>query len=408
LIFAFVTPYTCIGGFVDQNAILHIDGDDFFAAVARVKDSTLRDRPLIIGHLLSHGAVVAGSYETRQAGIQPGLSMNLARRLCPEATMIQIDWDFVLKVSKALLTLLSRYSPLVEPAGVDSAFIDYSGCHRLFGPPVDFAVRLRKEIQEQLRISISIGLAAGKTVSAVACRAAKMGTIETVEHGREHSFLSKCPLQWLPGMDARLVRFFSEMGIGMIGELAKIPIETMEHILGIEGRTLARRARAIEGSRVRPVPFGEAPSAVVTFSEDMIECDVVLPRLAVLASELCGSLRQQRLSARHILTKVKHSDQRIVTLQMPLQPPSNRDPDVFRVVRQCFLKLYKRRVRIRAIEVQAKHLIHCPSELPLGDAAYRLKWDRALLAVDHVRRKHSGNTIVLGSALGGGRLIANV
>ncbi|MBN1879433.1 hypothetical protein JW823_04920 [bacterium] len=384
---------------MNHSAILHIDGDDFFATAARLKDPTLRNRPLIVGHLQSRGAVIANSYETRSSGIHPGLTMAQAKRLCPDAAMVQIDWDFIQRLSSALYMLVSRYSPLVESVGSDAFFLDYSGCHRLFGQATDFASRLREEISDRIRINVSVGLATDKAVSAVACRAAKMGKLESVASGREQDFLNSCPLQWLPGIDTHRSDYFAELGVRTIGELSRIPIEIMEHIMGSEGRILARRARGIEGSRVHPMQHSDMPAARAEFREDIIDPDKILTRLAILASDLGECLRRRRQASRYLVLRIGYSDFRIARLQMALTPPSNRDPEIFRCAREAFIRLYQRRVRIREVSIHAHHLTGHAAELPFGAAERRNRWDRTLTAVDRIRRKHHPGAMQLGAAL---------
>lgn len=384
---------------MNHSAILHIDGDDFFAAAARLKDPALRNRPLIVGHLQSRGTVVSSSYEIRHSGVCPGLTMAQAGRMCPEAVLVQVDWDFLERLSAGIRAVVGRYSPLVEPAGTDALFVDYSGCHRLFGPAVDFAARIQKEIREQVAIGVSVGLAADKAVSVVACRAAKMGMLESVAAGEEQRFLSGCPIRWLPGIDARLDDYFTELGIRTIGELAQVPAEIMEHLLGSDGKTLALRARGLEGSRVRSAVRADMPMITSEFIEDTIDPATVLARLAAIASDLGNCLRRIRQSPRCIVLRIGYSDFRTGRIQIPLTPPSNRDPDLFRAAREAFSRLYRRRVRIREISIQARCLATVVTELPFGDAERHNRWNRALIAADRIRHKYAPGKLLLGAAL---------
>ncbi|MGB3975217.1 MAG: hypothetical protein WBM02_03485 [bacterium] len=380
-------------------SILYIDGDDFFASVARLKDPTLRKRPLIIGDLDSRGAVVSTSREIRKSGIKPGFSMMQAKRICPDAELVQIDRPFVQKVSQRFFTLISNYSPLVELAEVDAVFLDYSGCERLFGSAENLATRLQKQIHGQIGFSVSIGLSSDKAVSAVACRAAKTGLLETVPLGAEKTFLCHCPLEWLPGVNSRLVSYFSDMGIKTIGEMSKVSSQLLEHLLGTEGRVLYLRAQGSERSYVHPTSSKKHPFSHIQFAKDMISPDAVLQYLARLASELCEKLRRHNMSAQQLITQIIYTDRKVEQIQAPIQPPSNRDHEVFQLARQSFLKLYRRRVRIRDVVLSAKHLSYPAPELPFGEAQKRLKWDQALHCVDKARKKYGSTAISLGASL---------
>lgn len=382
-----------------QSAILHVDGDDFFAALARHHDPKLRKKPVIIGYLRSRGAVVAASYETRCSGISPGMTMQHAARLCPDAAMVQIDWDRVRIASDTLLRILNRYSPLVETMGADAAFMDYSGCHALFGPPQDFARRLQKEIGDRMHISASVGVSPDKAVSRVACRSAKLGMMQWVKPGDEVAFLAACPLGWLPGIDDALRIQFEYMGVRSIGDLARIPVEVMEHVLGATGRLLALRARGMENARVRGCRDTDALESSKEFADDAISPEQILVDIAGLCSHIGFRLRRSRLSVQTLQLSIHYIDGRIVSGQTLLTPPSHRDPDLFQAARNLFLRLYLRRVRVRRIDLCAKKTAYCPAELPLGDAVHRVKWNLALAAADAARSRFSEHAVQLGAAL---------
>jgi DNA polymerase IV len=380
-------------------SILHLDGDDFFASIVRLKNPELRRRPLIIGHLHSRGATVATSRDIRKQGISPGIGMTQAKQLCPEATLIQIDWSLVHKFSMRLKHLVSRFSPLIEIAGPDSVFIDYSGCERLFGPAADFAIKLQKAVENGLGISFSAGLSANKAVSVVACRAAKLGRLESVKAGFESSFLSACPISWLPALQTRHVSFFSNLGLHTIGELAQVPLETLEHLLGKHGKTIGLQARGQEHSRVQCSYPKNTPFSQMEFPEDTLSIETIICRLASLSSNLCRKMRQKQLSAKQIRLSIKYSDRRLDSLQRTLNLPSSRDHEIFDVSKKLFLKLYQRRVRIRGITISAPCVTGIVPEIPFGDAEYRSKWDRVLSYMDTAHHTVKPNIVQLGVSL---------
>ncbi|MBN1355970.1 hypothetical protein JXA40_06815 [bacterium] len=370
-----------------QPAILHVDGDDFFASMARLKAPRLRGRPVVVGNLQSRGYVVAASYEARASGIHGGITMAQAERMCPGGALVQVDWNLARKASAALFGLLGRYSPRVERSALDALFVDYTGCGMLFGPPADFARRLQREIRDELNLSVSVGLAADKAVSAVACRAAKLGNFREVRPGCEMRFLMHCPVEWLPGMTPGLSDRFRRMGIRNIGHLAGIPEGILVHLYGSLGAVLWKRARGVEGGRVRPRGRPEEPCVREIFPSDILDAGILESRLAHLAGRLGNELRRRQRSAQHVLLRILYADGVLVQRQAALPLPSHRDPELFRAARVLFGQLYYRRVRVRSLALVARNIRYCPSELPLGDAARRAKWDRVLRAVDSTRTR---------------------
>lgn len=387
------------GGVVEHPSVLHVDGDDFFAELARRKQPDLRARPVIVGHLHSRGAVIAASYEARHAGIAPGITMQQAQRLCPDAVPVQIDWPLVHRVSNTLFQHLQKYSPQIEPLGSDAAYLDYSGCTGLFGPAPDFAKRLQEELQDNLKISVSIGLAPDKAVSAVACQSAKLGTLQYVRPGEEAAFMADCPLKWLPGIDTGLAKYFEHLGLQSIGDLARIPLDLLEHILGSRGRILGLRARARESGRVRGLGVQHRDTVSDDFPADRIDSELILTRVAGLVSHLGFSLRTQRLSVSVLGMDLRYTDGRHVRGHSPVTPPSNRDPEILKIARNLFKRLYVRRVRLRGVSLRARHAVHCPAELPFGESMHRIKWDKVLAAADSAKQRFSRDAVHIGAML---------
>ena len=130
--------------------VLHINVDDFYASVARVKNPALLHRSLIVSHLHSRGTVVSASYEARADGVRPGLTLAQARRLAPRARVIPFDAALFSRASEAVFRILAPYSPLVERTRLDEGFLDYTGCERLLGGPLDACARIQREIRDRL------------------------------------------------------------------------------------------------------------------------------------------------------------------------------------------------------------------------------------------------------------------
>ena len=370
---------------IGSETILHLDGDDFFASLARLRHPRLASRPVVVGNLQSRGIVVAASYEARSAGVSPGITMPQAERLCPTAALVQVDWNLVRRASLAILDRLSRYSPLLERAGVDAMFMDYSGCERLFGAPLDFARRLQRELRDDLKLSVSVGVASDKAVSHVACRAAKLGHLLRVAPGEERIFLEQCPVEWLPGMDGRFRERLRALSVRSIGQLAAIPPALLTHVFGPRGEVLVRQARGDEHAKVRPFHPPVDPEVTVALPSDLLDTGRILAQLALMDGDLGAELRARSRSARRIVLRILYSDSVPAQRQIRLDPPTHRDPEIYRAARDMFDALYTRRVRLRALTLSAGYLTYCPPELPFGDAARRRRWDGALAAADRIR-----------------------
>ena len=376
-----------------EPAILHIDGDDFFASLARLRHPRTTGRPVVVGNLQSRGYVVAGSYEARAFGVHPGITMSQAKRLCPDAVLVQVDWDLAKRAGIALSNLLGKYSPCIEQSFLDARFVDYTGCAPLFGPAADFSRSLQREIRDDLKLSVSVGVSADKAVSAVACRAAKLGSLQAVPTGNEAAFLGHCPVEWLPGVEGQMVPLMHSLSVHTIGNLAEIPVEILEHVFGMPGQVLSRRAQGIEQARVRPDYRAGDPEDREIFSSDTSNLLQITGKLAGMAGNLGARLRSMPRSTKAICLQLFYADGVIAQRQAPISPPTNLDPVLFRFARTLLHQLFTRRVRLKGIALSARYLTYISPELPLGDAITRSKWERVLAAADKVRLKYPQDTL---------------
>jgi DNA polymerase-4 len=332
--------------------IIHINADDYYASVVRMKDPLVRSRPVVVGYLSSRGSVVGASYEAREVGVRAGMTTVQARRLCPEAAFVQVDWDLFHRVSHAIFTLVDRYSPLVEPVRLDEGFVDYTGCSALFGHARDVAWRLQKEIAAQLRLPISLGLAANKLVSEVASRAAKRSGLIEVPSGEERRFLAEFPVRWLPGAGTVWAKTFDALGVKRIGTLAEIPEPLIERVFGSFGVTLAARARGIDH---RPVLSGrngrtaECIQACETFAEDIISAHQLDAHLYALAERVGRALRRCGQGAKQIRLQLTYTDGYGSTHTAHVKRLTALDRDIYREAEPLLERAFRRRVKVRTL-----------------------------------------------------------
>ncbi|MBI4720660.1 MAG: DNA polymerase IV [Chitinivibrionia bacterium] len=376
--------------------IIHVNTDDFYASVIRIKDPSLRRRPVVVGYLSGRGAVVAASYEARETGVRPGVTTSQARRLCPEAAFVQADWNLFRRASGALFSVVDRYSPLVEPAGLDEGFLDYTGCAALFGAARDTAWSLQREIAKRFSLSISLGLGANKLVSRIASRAAKRGGLVDVPPGTERQFLAGFPVGWLPGVGEAWSATFAALGVATIGTLADIPDPLVAHVFGSRGRVLAVRARGIDN---RPVVPGNGRQALerveahVTFEDDVICADYLDAQLYALAEQLGRKLRRLAGGARRIDLRLTYTDGYCAAHAASMPQPTALDRDIYREARVLLKRAFNRRVKVRALSLAV------PSAAPFVEQGDLFLPERRKLAglyqaCDAIRDKHGEGRIL--------------
>ena len=151
------------------NYILHIDMDAFFASVEVKDNPDLQDKPVLVGGSPEQrGVVAACSYKAREFGIHSAMPMYQALRLCPKAIVMPVRMSRYVELSKQIHKIFLNYTPDVEPISIDEAFLDVTGCIKLFGSAETIGKQIKTEIKEQTDLTASVGLAPNKFLAKLA------------------------------------------------------------------------------------------------------------------------------------------------------------------------------------------------------------------------------------------------
>ena len=230
-----------------EATILHADLDSFYASVEQRDEPRLRGRPVIVGA----GVVLAASYEAKAFGVRTPMPLGRARRLCPQAVVVPPRMAAYSEASKAAYRVFDDMSPFVEGLSIDEAFLDVRGMRRIAGEPVEIAERLRCAVRERVGLPITVGVARTKFLAKVASAVAKPDGLLLVPPDLELEFLHPLPVESLWGVGAVTAEKFRDRGIRTVGQLARVPEEALEAMLG---RAQGRHLHALAHNRdPRPV-----------------------------------------------------------------------------------------------------------------------------------------------------------
>jgi DNA polymerase IV len=233
--------------FVHEATILHADLDSFYASVEQRDHPRLRGRPVIV----SAGVVLAASYEAKAYGVRTAMSGAQARRLCPEAAVVEPRISAYAEASKAVYRVFDDTTPLVEGMSIDEAFLDVRGLRRLAGTPAEIAVRLRGAVLERVGLPITVGVARTKFLAKVASGVAKPDGLLVVPPDRELAFLHPLPVERLWGVGPVTAARLHARGIRTVGQVAQLAEATLVSMLG---GASGRRLHALAHNRdTRPV-----------------------------------------------------------------------------------------------------------------------------------------------------------
>jgi DNA polymerase-4 len=215
--------------FVNGEAtILHADLDSFYASVEQRDDPRLRGRPVIVGS----GVVLAASYEAKAYGVRSPMGGAQARRLCPQAVVVEPRMSAYAEASQAVFSVFHDTTPLVEGLSIDEAFLEVGGLRRVSGTPTEIAVRLRRDVQERVGLPITVGVARTKFLAKVASAVAKPDGLLVVPPDGELAFLHPLPVERLWGVGPVTAAKLHERGIATVGQVADLDEAVLVALLG--------------------------------------------------------------------------------------------------------------------------------------------------------------------------------
>ena len=311
------------------RAIIHVDLDAFYASVEQLRRPELRGRPVIVGGAgdeYRRGVVSAASYEARRYGVHSAMSLITARRLCPHAVVLPVDFAAYRSASRDVFAIARELTPQIEPLSLDEAYLDVTASVLTMGAPEEMAGRLRDRIAQECALDASCGVATSKLVAKVASDLRKPRGFVVVPPGEEAAFLAPLPLRRLPGLGPATEKALTGLGISTLGELAGYPLGTLRRRLGDHAAvSLTERARGIDRS---PVVVPERPKSVSreeTFSVDVGDRDELHRRLRECAADVGRQLRRGGWTARTATLKLRYSDFSTLTRQLTWSSPQQGD-----------------------------------------------------------------------------------
>ena len=302
--------------------ILHLDMDAFYASVEQLDNPDLRGKPVIIGGA-DRGVVSTASYEARKFGVRSAMPMFQARRLCPHGVFIRGRMSRYAEKSREIMLLLGRFSPLVEQASVDEAYLDATGLERVFGSARNMAEELQGVIRDSSGLTCSIGLAPVKFLAKITSDMRKPAGLTVLAHDEVPAFLERLPVGRIPGVGPQMLKSLELLGIRMAADVQRYPKSFWQERMGKAGEVLFDRGHGIDPRPVEPYADPKSESAENTFAKDTADVEELSVWLLRQSERVGRSLRRQGLSGRTITLKLKYADFTQKTRSRTLKEPTN-------------------------------------------------------------------------------------
>ena len=385
---------------VMARCIFHIDLDAFFASVEQVHNPELKGKPVVVGGDPNRRGVVSSpSYEARPYGIRSGMPLSKARRLCPQAIFLQVNLNRYREASTKFMKILTDFSPIIEPLGLDEAYLDVTEYQQLHGSPEQMALAIKARINKNLNLTASVGIASCKVVAKIASDLCKPDGLLEIAPGEERDFLTPLPVSKLPGVGGKTEQALKEMDITTIGELASCPLEEIRKIFGMPGIIMHRYANSIDNRAVEMPGESKSINRQITFAHDTSDRNFLESNLRGLCNEISAKLRSQNSLASCIAIKLRYADFKTITRQVTLREASNVTQVIFSTALQLLNEvLSKSEKPIRLIGIKVSILTGKEKQLSLfgptePDTEKQKRLDNAIA---QIRRKYSATSIKRG------------
>jgi len=390
-----------------MKTYFHVDMDAFFVSVEELFDPGLKGKPVVVGGQRDQrGVVSAASYAARKFGVHSAMPLRTAARLCPQAIFVDGHPDRYRDCSHKVHVVLKSFSPLVDMASIDEAYMDMTGTERLHGPPLAAAHALHERMKRETQLNCSIGIATSRLVAKITSDQAKPNGIMWVIPGHEARFLSPLEIRRVPGVGKATEKALHDCGIRKVGDLAALDESFLEQRFGQWGLALAGKARGRDAGGWYSGEVGDdvGPKSIShehTFNEDTADDGVLEATLARLSEMVGRRLRDQGLHARTLQLKLRYSDFSTITRAHSLDHATQLDTEIFEQARALFRSNWKPRSTIRLLGVQASGLEYGEGQLNLLEGDRAARWRKALAAVDQLREKFGDDSVALAAGLKG-------
>ena len=302
--------------------VLHVDLDQFIAAVEVLRRPELAGRPVVVGgdgDPTKRGVVSTASYEARTYGVHSGLPLRTAARRCPEAVFLPVDKEAYEAVSERVMAALRESGATLEVMGWDEAFLGLD-----HDDPEGFARGLQRRVREVTRLDCTVGIGQNKLQAKLATGFGKPAGIFRLTYENWFEVLGARPPDALWGIGPKTARRLAELGIRTVADLAATDPESLARQFGpTTGPWLVLLAsghgeRAVDETPYQPRSHGKE----VTFQRNIADWTRVRAEIARLAELVAGELASEPRPAVRVVVKVRYAPFVTQTHGHPLTAPT--------------------------------------------------------------------------------------
>jgi DNA polymerase-4 len=390
-----------------MRTIFHLDMDAFFVSVEELFDPSLKGKPVVVGGRPNErGVVSAASYAARKFGVHSAMPLRTAYKACPQAIFVDGHPERYREYSEKVFEVLNSFSPRVEMASIDEAYLEMTGTERLLGPPIRAAHLLHQRVKEKTALNCSIGISTARMVAKVASDQAKPNGVLWIVPGAEAAFLAPLDVRRIPGVGKVTEAHLHALGIRKVGDLARLDEAFLEEKFGKWGLALAGKSKGMDAGGWFDTEVGEEedPKSIShehTFDVDTADAGLLESTLARLSVMVGRRLREHGLYTRTVQLKLRYKDFTTLTRALTLDHATDLDNEVLDTARLLFRKNWKPGAEVRLLGVHAGSLVANEGQMSLLESEKSGRWHKALEAADRLRDKFGESAVSLGGAVRG-------
>lgn len=376
-----------------QRWIMHVDMDAFYASVEILDNPDLKDLPVIVGGRSARGVVSTCSYEARKFGVHSAMPLFEARRLCPHGVYLPVRPHRYAEISGKIMAIFRETSPLVEQLSIDEAFLDLTGMERLGGAET-IAHQVQDRIQEELKLSASVGLAPNKFLAKLASDMDKPHGFVKITPGEAEAMLAPMPVTKIFGIGRSAEDKLKQFGIEKIGQLASADVAILRKVFGINAEQVKRLALGLDD---RPVVNEEEAKSIGkenTFDYDLTDFESCRDEVLDLSGQVGWRLRRENLAGHTVTLKVKFADFHTITRSSTGDRLIAWDEEIFSLAEQMLRKINVK-PGVRLLGVSVSNLFR-PEDEPVLGFAEDERMQRRNRAIDSLKSKFGENIIKRG------------
>ena len=382
---------------MDDRIILHVDMDAFFISVEQRDDPALRGKPAAVCGSLSRSVVTSATYEARPYGIRAGMSIQEAKKRCPQLILVKGDHSKYTETAARIFSILKDYTPLVEIASIDEAYLDITRSLLLFKSLLSISQSIKDRIREEEQLTCSIGVAPNKLLAKLGSRLKKPDGLTIIGKEEVEKILKDLPVSSLHGIGPKLTEELKSIGIFTCGQLGRFPVPQLTKRFGVIGERLHEMGLGLDDSPVVPLDEEEDAKSIshsVTLEEDTSDPNLLKKVLLQLSERVSRRMRKEGFYGRRVTLTIRYSDFYTFSKQKTLSQWINSGNEIFRHSFEIFESIpHPKPIRLLGVGVSLLKKEWCQLDLfEKGE-----KKDKLLKAMDRVNERFGDWTLTWAS-----------